>query len=75
MNVHLFPFIPAYGKNFNSQNVLSRLLEECREHLENNKTMGGILMDLSKAFECFIKNSNMHNFAHDNTLTTFAQNV
>ena len=29
-----------------------RLLEEQREHLDNNKTVGGILMDLSKAFDC-----------------------
>ena len=126
------------------QHVLLRVLEEWREHLENNKTVGGILRDLSKAFGCvphdlllaklaaygnddnlilyihsylsnrkhcvcinnilsefnkvisgvpqgsigsiifsclfndsyyFIKNANVHNFADDITLTTFAQNV
>ena len=53
MNVHTSPFISAYRKNYNKQHALLRLLEEWREHLENNKTVGGILMDLSKAFKCF----------------------
>ena len=145
MNVHLSPFLSAYRKNYNAQHVLLRLLEEWREHLDNNKTVGGILIDLLKAFDCvphdlllaklaaygiddnlilyihsyllnrkqcvcvnnilsefnkvisgvpqgsivgptlfncffndfyyFIKNANVHNFAEDNTLTTFAQNV
>ena len=145
MNVHLSPFLSAYRKNYNMQHVLLRLLEEWREHLDNNKTVGGILMDLSKDFDCvphdlllaklaaygidhnlilyihsyllnrkqcvctdnilsefdkvilgvpqasivgpilfncffndfyyFIKNANVQNFADDNTLTTFAQNV
>ena len=145
MNVHLSPFISAYRKNYNTQHVLLRLLEEWREHLDNNKIVGGILMDLSKAFDCvphdlllaklaaygiddslilyihsyllnrkqcvcinntlsefnkvisgvpqgsivgpilfncffndfyyFIENAKVHNFADDNTLTTFAQNV
>ena len=52
MNVHLSPFISAYRKNYNMQHVLFRLLEEWREPLESNKTVGGILMDLSKAFDC-----------------------
>ena len=50
MNVHLSPFISAYRKNYNTQHVLLRLLEEWREHLDN-KTVAGILMDLSKAFD------------------------
>ena len=53
MIVHTSPFISAYRKNYNKQHALLRLLEEWREHLENNKTVGGILMDLSKAFKCF----------------------
>ena len=52
MNVHLSPFLSAYRKNYNTQQVLLRLLEEWREHLDNNKTVGRILMDLSKAFDC-----------------------
>ena len=34
------------------QHVLLTLLDEWRKHLGNNKTVGGILMDLSKAFDC-----------------------
>ena len=145
MSVHLSPFISAYCKYYNTQHVLLRLLQEWREHLDNNKTVGGILVDLSKAFDCvphdlllaklaaydiddnlilyihsyllnckqcvcinntlsefnkvisgvpqgsivgpilfscffndfyyFIENADVHNFADDNTLTTFAQNV
>ena len=52
MNVHLSPFISAYRKNCNTQHVLLMLLKEWREHLDNNKTVGGILMDLSEAFDC-----------------------
>ena len=52
MNVLLSPFIAAYRKNYNKQYVLLRLLEEWRENLDNNKAVGGILMDLSKAFYC-----------------------
>ena len=52
MNVHLSPFISAYCKNYNTQHVLLRLLGEWREYLDNNKTVGEILMDLSKASDC-----------------------
>ena len=52
MNVHLSPFISAYRKNCSTQHVLLRLLEEWREHLDINKTVGRKLMDLSKAFDC-----------------------
>ena len=145
MNLHLSPLIPAYRKNYITQHTSLRLLEERREHLVNNKTVGRTLMDLSKASDClshdlllpnlaaygiddnlilyihsylsnrkqcvcinntlsefnkvifgvpqgsivgpiffncffndfyyFIKKANERNFADDNTLTTFAQNV
>ena len=32
--------------------MLIRLLEEWRQHLDNNKVVGGVSMDLSKAFDC-----------------------
>ena len=34
------------------QHVLLKLLEKWREHLDNNKTVGAVLMDRSKAFDC-----------------------
>ena len=37
MNVHLSPFKSAYRKNYNAQHVLLRLLEEWKEHLDNNE--------------------------------------
>ena len=53
INAHLSPFISAYWKNYNTQHVFLRPLEEWRGHLDNNKTVGEILMDLSKAFDCW----------------------
>ena len=54
INIHLSPFISAYREKCNTQHVLLRLLEEWREHLDNKKkkTVGEILMDLSKTFNC-----------------------
>ena len=52
MNVYLSPFISAYRKNYNTLHVLLRILEEWREHLDNNKTVGGILIDLLKSVDC-----------------------
>ena len=50
MNVHLPPCISAYRNIYDTQHVLLRLLEE----LIKNKTAQGILMDLSKVFDCFL---------------------
>ena len=36
--------------------MLIRLVEEWKEHLDNNEVVGGILMDLSKAFDCIPHN-------------------
>ena len=49
---YLSPFISAYRKNYSTQQVLIRLLEEWREKLERNFIVGVVLMDLSKAFDC-----------------------
>ena len=49
---YLSPFISAYRKNYSTQQVLTRLLEEWREKLERNFIVGVVLMDLSKTFEC-----------------------
>ena len=52
MNQHISNLVSAYRKNYNSQHVLIRLLEEWRKCLDNNYVVGGVLMDLSKAFDC-----------------------
>ena len=46
------PQIPIYRKNYNSQHVLIRLIEEWREHLDKNFVKGTVLTDFSKAFDC-----------------------
>ena len=49
---YLSPFISAYRKNYSTQQVLVRLLEEWREKLDENFIVVAVLMDLSKAFDC-----------------------
>ena len=51
MNNYISLYVSAYRKGRNSQHVLIRLLEEWRQHLDNNKVVGGVFMDLSKAFD------------------------
>ena len=45
-------FYQPIEKNVSCQNVLLRLIEQWREYLDNNKLVGAVLMDLSKAFDC-----------------------
>ena len=45
-------YVSAYRKGYNSQHVLIRLLEERRQHLDNNDNVGGVFIDLSSAFDC-----------------------
>ena len=44
--------ISAYRKNYSSQHVLLRLIENWRRCLDENKIVGAVLMDLPKAFDC-----------------------
>ena len=44
--------ISVYRKNYNTQHVMIRPLEEWREKLDKNYVVEGALMDLSKAFDC-----------------------
>ena len=48
----LSDFIAAYRKNYSSNNVLLRLIENWKKHLDNKNIVGTVLMDLSKAFDC-----------------------
>ena len=45
-------FLSAYHSRYSTQHVLLRLIEQWRACLDENKVVGGILMDLSKAFDC-----------------------
>ena len=44
--------ITAYRKGHSCQNVLLKLTEDWRKYMDQNKIVGGLLMDLSKAFDC-----------------------
>ena len=46
------PSLSAYRSRYSTHHVLLRLMEQWRHCLDNNKVAGGILMDLSKAFDC-----------------------
>ena len=48
----LSEFIAAYRKKYSSNNVLLRLIENWKKHLDNKNIVGTVLMDLSKAFDC-----------------------
>ena len=50
-NKFLQIFMGAYRKLYGTQHVLIRLLEEWRMQLDQNKIVGAVLMDLSKAFD------------------------
>ena len=42
----------AYRKRYGCDNILVRLLEKWKKALDENKIIGTLLMDLSKAFDC-----------------------
>ena len=44
--------LSAFRKNYSTQHVLLRLTEQWRSFLDDNKYVGAVLMDLSKAFDC-----------------------
>ena len=56
LDKYLLPFISAYQKGYSTQHVLTRLVEEWSERLDNSYIIGVILMDLSKAFDCISHN-------------------
>ena len=54
MSNYISPYFSAYRKGYNSQHVRIRFLEEWRQHLDNSIVVGGVFMDLSKAFDCVL---------------------
>ena len=49
---HLSVLLCGFRKGFNTQHALIRMLEKWKVSLDNGETVGAILMDLSKAFDC-----------------------
>ena len=45
-------FVLASRKHYSANNILISLLENWKKNLENNKIIGAVFMDLSKAFVC-----------------------
>ena len=52
MENYFSPMVSAYRKNYSKQHVITRLVEEWREHLGENFVVGAVLTDLSKVFDC-----------------------
>ena len=46
------PVVSAYRKKYSTQHVMTRLVEEWREHLDKYFVVGAVLTDLSKAIDC-----------------------
>ena len=56
MESYFLPMASAYRKGDSTQRVIIRLVEEWREHLDENFVAGAVLTDLSKAFDCIAHN-------------------
>ena len=70
-------FIAAYRKRYSSNNVLIRLIENWKLHLDNKKFVGAVLMDLSKAFDCIphdllIAKMHAYGFENDTLILIFS---
>jgi len=46
------PRMAAYRQKYSCQHVLLRIVDDCKQALEENKHVAVMLMDLSKAFDC-----------------------
>ena len=44
--------LSAYRKRYSCQSVLIKFIEEWRQSLSDQKNVGALFMDLSKAFDC-----------------------
>ena len=56
MSQHISNVVSAYKKYYSAKHILTGLLEEWRKCLDNNYVVGGVLIDLSKTFDCVPQN-------------------
>ena len=48
----LSPLLCGFRRNYSTQHILLRLIENCKKALDTKQTASALLMDLSKAFDC-----------------------
>ena len=52
LSEYMSHFVSAYREGYSTRHVLVRLIEEWRKNLDDDCIVGGVFMDLSKAFDC-----------------------
>ena len=50
----LSKFVSVYRRSYSSNHVLLKLIEEWKKSLDDKNTIGAILLDLSKIFDCIL---------------------
>ena len=48
----LFPYLRGFNIGFNTQHVLLRLMDTCKESLDKKEVASALLMNLARAFDC-----------------------
>ena len=74
VDTFLSNFISAYRESYSSNHVLIRLIESWKKSLDQNKYVGAVLMDLSKAFDCIPHDlliAKMHGYGFSHESLTF----
>ncbi len=67
LDVHL----SAFRKNYNTQSILLKAVEDWRKVLDNGKYVGAILIDLSKAFDLIPHGLFLTKLLHMDVIQTF----
>ena len=74
VNTSLSEFISAYRKTYSTNHVLMRLIENWRKSLDQNRFVGEVLVDFSKAFDCIPHDlliAKMHAYGFSSQRLTF----
>ena len=74
VNTFLSEFITAYRKTYSTNHVLMRLIENWKKSLDQNRFVGEVLVDFSKAFDCIPHDlliAKMHAYGFSSQRLTF----
>ena len=71
MENYFSPMVIAYRKSYSKQHVITRLVEEWREQLDENFVVGAVLTDLSKAFNCIAHDRFRYHIKSSENLESF----